>query len=184
MKRIVALLIALSISVALVGCQAQDYEPQPTQQKIVEDEKPEEVFYEPMYTGETVTSEDWRITLTDAYTSKKLESDESSTAWDANDGYAFLVLEFDITCLNSTKPTITGEGLTELVANAGGNTYRSWDFRYINSQIWCYIRSNSVLDANLPLHIYVYAMIPSATMNSDVSVNLRIAGNPKEIQVN
>ena len=133
--------------------------------------------------GDTVTSTDWSITLTNAYTSNTLSSSESRTYWEASSGYAFLILEFDVTCLNSTKPTIDDDGITELLATVNGNTYSNWEYQYIASELWLYIQ-HTYLDANLPVHIYVYTYIPSANLNDKVSVNLKIAGQEKVISIN
>ena len=89
--------------------------------------------------GDTVTSEDWEITLSKAYTSDVLQSDESSTYWEADDGYAFLVLEFDVECLNSSQKAVDGDAITDLVATTStGNTYNDWTYQYISSQIWLF----------------------------------------------
>ena len=133
--------------------------------------------------GDTVTSTDWKITLKKAYTSTELKSNQSSTSWEASDGYAFLVLEFDITCLNSTHPTIDDQGITNIIATVKGNTYSSWEYQYISSQLWLYIR-HTYLDANLPLHIYVYTYVPKANMKDTITVNLKIAGKDKIIMIN
>ena len=125
--------------------------------------------------GDVITSEDWKVKLTDIYTSTTLESNESRTYWTANDGYAFTILEFDIECLNSTQPTIDGSGVTDLIAKVNGNTYGSWTYQYISSELWLYA-DNTYLDANLPLHIYVYTNIPADSINKKVDVNLTIAG--------
>lgn len=193
MKKLMISMFCLVVLLSFTGCSVtstQTDESSYEQEKFEEVEETEEVVeeiveetHEPLAIGGVVTSDDWNIKLTNAYTTLKLESSESRTAWDANDGYAFLILEFDVTCLNSTKPTVDGEGITEIVANAGGNTYASWEYQYVNSEIWCYIRNN-YLEANLPLHIYVYTMIPRDSMNSSVSVELKIAGQPKVITVN
>lgn len=193
MKKILLLIMVLFFCVSMCACstltsydQEMQYDKDGTEHYEVDDENEEtssQEKYIPISEGTTVTSENWKITLTDAYTSKTLKSNQSRTAWDANEGYAFLILEFDITCLNSSHPTVRGDAITELIANAGGNTYESWEFQYLNSEIWCYIRNNNTLDANLPLHIYVYTMIPSSSMYNDVSVNLKIAGQPKEITI-
>lgn len=188
MKKVIVSVLCISVLFSFSGCMTTTVQTNDVQYEQVTDmeEKPTEevvdIKYDPMSVGSTVTSDDWKIKLTDAYTSDTLESSESRTAWEASDGYAFLVLEFDVTCLNSTKPTIDGEAITELVATAGGNTYEDWEYQYISSELWLYIR-NTYLEANLPLHIYVYAMIPSASANSNVSVNLKIAGQPKVITI-
>ena len=188
MKKLIVSMLCFSILFNFVGCSVVSTKREETMYKQETEninESAEEIIeekYEPIFTGNVVTTNDWEIKLTNAYTSTKLESNESRTAWDANDGYAFLILEFDVMCLNSTKPTIDGDAITELVANASGNTYENWKYQYINSEIWCYIR-NTYLEANLPLHIYVYTMIPRNSMNSNVSVNLKLAGQPKEIVI-
>jgi lipoprotein len=133
--------------------------------------------------GDVVTSDDWNISLTKAYTSPRLESSKSRVYWDADEGYAFLILEFDVTCLNSTQPTIDGDGITNLVATVNGNTYSNWTYQYVEGEIWCYIR-RTYLDANLPLHIYVYTYIPSGNMNDEIKVELKVAGQDKMITLN
>ena len=136
-----------------------------------------------MNIGDTATSEDWSITLTNSYTSDILESSESDMYFDANDGVAFCVLEFDVTCLNSTQPTIDDQGITNPVATVNGNTYKDWTYQYIANGVWSTI-NHTYLDANLPLHIYVYTNIPSANMNDKIIVNTKVAGEDKTISIN
>ena len=148
--------------------------------ELKEEEKQREMT---VNVGDTVTSEDWSITLTNAYTSTILESGESSTYWECPEGYAFCILEFDVTCLNSTKPTIDGQGITNIVAVVNENTYGGWEYRYVQSQLWLPIK-RTYLEANLPLHVYVYNNIPSANMNDKITINLKIAGEDKRILIN
>lgn len=212
MKKVLVMILCASLLLGLAGCggntastqgdQAQNA--QVTEQQVAATEAPTaaptaapteaptvptteaptEVQYAPFSVGSTATSADWNINLTSAYTSTTLESSESSTYWEADSGYAFLVLEFDITCLNSNKPTIDGDAITDLVASTSdGNTYESWTYQYVSAQIWCHIR-NTYLEANLPLHIYVYTYIPASMMNSPVNVKLNLAGQPRQITIN
>ena len=188
-KKLLVVILCFSILFSCSGCfgvtnstSNQTNETFYNQETENHEEEIVEQKHEPLNVGTTITSGDWKIKLTDAYTSLKLESSESRTAWDANDGYAFLILEFDVTCLNSTKPTVDGDAITDVVATVNDNTYGSWKYQYIDSEIWSYIRNN-YLEANLPLHIYVYTMIPSTSMNNTVRVNLKLAGQPKTITI-
>lgn len=133
--------------------------------------------------GDEVKNDDWKIVLSKAYTSDVLESKESSTYWTADDGYAFLVLEFDVECLNSSKKPVDGDAIAGLVANINGNTYGNWKYQYIASQIWCYFR-NTYLDANLPVHAYVYTYIPSSNIDDEMTVNMNLAGTNYILTVN
>ena len=53
--------------------------------------------------GDTVTTEDWKAALTNAYVSSRLESSESRTYWEPQDGGAFLIIEVDLELLNSSN---------------------------------------------------------------------------------
>ena len=131
----------------------------------------------------SVISEDGSIALAKKYTSNTLESDESSAYWETEDGSAFLILEFDVECLNPSHKTVDGDAITDLVATtASGNTYGNREYQYITSELWLYIR-NTYLDANLPEHIYVYTYIPASVMGDGVTVNMKLAGTNYEITI-
>lgn len=134
--------------------------------------------------GDTVSTSNWNVTLTNAQVSGTLQSSQSSTYWTPSDGSCFLILEFDVECLTSDKPTVDGKALTNLTANYNGNTYSSWEMQYIESQLWLYIH-NTYLDANLPLHLYVYTYLPDSALNdgSSVTVDLTVDGQQKNITV-
>lgn len=153
-------------------------------EKAFEDLKEEERIQSiTIKNGDTVTSDDWKVKLTRAYTSTTLMSTKSSVYYTATDGRAFLILEFDITCLNSTHPTIDGDGITNLVAEVNGNTYEKWEYQYIAYELWGYLY-NTYLEANLPLHIYVYTQIPKENKKDRITINLKIDGQDKIIVVN
>ena len=184
MKRIlISILIATSIlSLSSCGSVISEESEKKVDQVQVWEESEKEVNQE-VQVGDIITSQDWEVELTDAYSSITLESEESSTSWTAYDGYAFAILEFDIECLNSTKPTIDGSGITNLIAKVNGNTYTSWTYQYINSELWLYA-DNTYLDAHLPLHIYVYTCIPADSIYDKIDVELTIAGEECHITIN
>ncbi len=134
--------------------------------------------------GDTITTSEWNVTLTDAKVSRTLESPESTTYWEAGEGTCFVILEVDVECLTSNRPTVDGDCLTNLVATYNGNTYSSWDMQYIASQLWLYI-SRTYLEANMPCHLYVYTTIPEKALddNSPVTVDLKVDGQQKTITV-
>lgn len=134
--------------------------------------------------GETVTTEDWKVTLTNVYVSSKLESSESRTYWEPQDGGAFLILEVDLEHLNSGNESVDGDALADIVATYKSNTYTSWDYQYVASELWLYAQRHT-LDANMPLHLYVYTQIPSSSLDDSepISVSLNIDGEDKVIQV-
>ena len=176
-KFFLALLLSLLMCFSLGACGSEnsdDTSATNTPQEAPEVTEPDKKVKH-IQPGDVITSEDWKVKLTDIYTSTTLESNESRTYWTANDGYAFTILEFDIECLNSTQPTIDGSGVTDLIAKVNGNTYGSWTYQYISSEMWLYA-DNTYLDANLPLHIYVYTNIPADSINKKVDVSLTIAG--------
>ena len=134
--------------------------------------------------GQTVTTSDWSVTLTDAKVASTLESSESRTYWQPGDGTCFLIMELDVECLTSNKPTVDGDGLTDIVATYNGNTYSSWTMQYISSEIWLYIR-RTYLEANIPCHLYVYTSIPESALNDvqPISIDLKVGGESKTITV-
>ena len=195
MKKIIALILASVFVLSLAACGGSEEKKEETpaateaaaetaaEAPTAAPTEPPTEAAAPVHVGDTVTTDTWKIELTDAYTTTTLESSESSTAWNASDGYAFLILEFDVTCLNSTKPTIDGDAITDLVATVNGNTYEHWKYQYVSAQIWCHIK-NTYLEAGLPLHIYVYTMVPSSAMNDSITVDLKLAGQPSVITIN
>ena len=203
MKKIIALILASVFVLSLAACGGSEEKKEETPAAteavakteaeaptaaptIAPTEAPTEPPTEaanPVHVGDTVTTDTWNIELTDAYTTATLQSSESSTVLNAGDGYAFLALEFNVTCLNSTKPTIDKDAITDLVATVNGNTYEQWKYQYVSAQIWCRIK-NTYLEADLPLHIFVYAMIPSSAMDESITVNLNLAGQPSVITIN
>ena len=134
--------------------------------------------------GDTVTTENWKVTLTNAYVSSTLESSASRTYWTPQDGAAFLVLEIDLEHLNSGSSTVDGDALADIQATYNSNTYSGWEYEYVASELWLYADRHT-LDANMPLHLYVYTQIPSSSLDDDepISVSLNIDGEDKVIQV-
>ncbi len=134
--------------------------------------------------GQTVTTSDWSVTLTDARVASTLESSESTTYWEPGEGTCFLILELDVECLTSSKPTVDGDGLTNIVASYNGNTYSSWTMSYLSSRLWLYIR-RTYLEANIPCHLYVYTSIPEKALDDGqpITVDLKVGGEPKTITV-
>lgn len=184
MKKIIISILIVTSILSLSACDSSVTSEAPEKkinQVQMEDQIEKKVHQ--VQVGDIITSQDWEIELTDAYASTTLESEESRTAWTANGGYAFAILEFDIECLNSTKPTIDGSGITNLMATVNGNTYASWTYQYINSELWLYA-DNTYLDAHLPLHIYVYTYIPADSIHDKIDVELTIAGEECHITIN
>ena len=134
--------------------------------------------------GDTVTTENWKVTLTNAYVSSTLESPASRTYWTPQDGAAFLVLEIDLEHLNSGSSTVDGDAFADIQATYNSNTYSGWEYQYVASELWLYADRHT-LDANMPLHLYVYTQIPSSSLDDDepISVSLNIDGEDKVIQV-
>ena len=85
--------------------------------------------------------------------------------------------------MNSTKPTIGGSGITNLIATVNGNTYGNWTYEYINYDLWLRAE-NTYLDANLPIHIYVYTNIPADSIYNKIDVELTIAGEECHMTIN
>ena len=187
MKKIsvVVFLLMLLFSFSACGNETSEEPEKVTEQNQVSDEPEEEPEKKArqIRAGDVITSQDWEVMLTGFYSSTILESEESRTSWTANDGYAFVILEFDIECLNSSKPTIDGSGITNIIATVNGNTYDNWEYQYINSELWLYAK-NTYLDANLPLHLYVYTYIPADSIYDKINVDLTIAGERCNITIN
>lgn len=134
--------------------------------------------------GETVSTDLWSVTLTSAYVSNVLESSESRTSWQANDGGAFLILEFDVEALTSDKKAVDSSALTDIKATYRNNTYGDWDMKYLSGELWLSME-RTYLDANVPAHVYVYTILPESASSSDdsISVDLKIGGLGKHIVV-
>lgn len=132
--------------------------------------------------GETVESEDFRVALSDAYLSAVLESPDSSTYWESDDSTAFAVLEFDIEALNSEQIPVDSGAVSDVVATYNGNTYANWDYKYVVSQLWLSAK-RTYFEANMPVHVYVYASLPASVVDGSVTVDMDIAGQEKRIVI-
>ena len=138
---------------------------------------------QPFNVGETASNEKFNITLTDARVDSTLSSDQSSTYWEADNGSAFVILEFDVTALTSDQLPVDGKALANLVATYNTDTYKRWEFQYIEGQLWLYFH-NTYLDANLPCHVYAWTNVPAEALNSgSLSVSLEAAGSPRIITI-
>lgn len=134
--------------------------------------------------GDTITTTEWNVTLTDAKVSHTLESPESRIYYEADEGTCFVILEVDVECLTSNKPTVDGDCLTNLVATYSGNTYSGWSMEYLSGDLWVPIL-RTYLEANMPCHLYVYTTIPEKALDDDspVTVDLKVDGQQKTITV-
>lgn len=152
--------------------------------KLSELEKEEEERQKVFEAGDTVKTSTWKIELTNMEISDTLSSSQSSTYWTPADGGTFLILEFDIECLDSSKSTIDDSALTDIVATYGTNTYSSWDMNYLAGQLWMPI-FHTYFEANLPVHVYVYTTIPELAKNDNkpIKVDLTVAGKEKTITI-
>ena len=153
-------------------------------QTLTDAESKIEKLEQSLAVGQTVTTSDWKVTLTDAKISNTLESSESPICRKPGNGTCFLIMELDVECLTSNKPTVDGDGLTNIVATYNGNTYSSWEMQYISSQLWLYIH-RTYLEANIPCHLYVYTSIPAAALDDGqpITIDLKVGGEPKTITV-
>lgn len=201
MKRKALLLsIPLALALGLSGCNVEvtTQEGSSTQEQEVEKEETkkentkketepaeEEKVAEPtpLTVGETVQDDKFSVALTAAYASDILQSSESTTYWQPQDGAAFVVLEFDVTALTSDQLAVDGYALTDLLATYNGNTYQSWRLSYISSQLWMYFM-NTYLEANLPCHVYAYTSVPADVLNGGpLTVDLNICGEPYKVTI-
>ena len=150
--------------------------------KALEKRKAEED--KPLSVGDTVSTNQWTITLADAYTSATLESSQSRTSWTASDGSTFLILEFDVEALTSDKLTIDSSAITNIVASYNNNTYKNFDMKYLASELWLSAK-RTYLDANIPVHVYVYAALPASALDDEqpINVDLAVAGQDKHLNV-
>ena len=150
---------------------------------LIDAENKIEELKKQMSVGETVKSSQWEITLTAAYISDTLQSSESSLYWEPADGGTFVILEFDLMVLTSDNVSIDDDAITDLVAKYKGNTYASWEMNYLSGQLWIPIWHTG-MDANIPLHIYVYTTLPhDALDNGDVTVSMTLADQEKTIAI-
>lgn len=150
--------------------------------KALEKRKAEEA--KALSVGDTVSTNQWNITLADAYTSATLESSQSRTSWTASDGSTFLILEFDVEALTSDKLTIDSSAITNIVASYNNNTYKNFDMKYLASELWLSAK-RTYLDANIPVHVYVYAALPASALDDEqpINVDLAVAGQDKHLNV-
>lgn len=150
--------------------------------KALEKQKAEEA--KALSVGDTVSTNQWNITLADAYTSATLESSQSRTSWTASDGSTFLILEFDVEALTSDKLTIDSSAITNIVASYNNNTYKTFDMKYLASELWLSAK-RTYLDANIPVHVYVYAALPASALDDEqpINVDLAVAGQDKHLNV-
>lgn len=134
--------------------------------------------------GDTVTTSNWKATLTNAYVSSTLQSSESTTCWEPQDGGAFLILEIDLEHLSDSNETVDGTALADIVATYNSHSYSSWEYQYLASELWLYA-DGYTLDANMPLHLYVYTQIPSSALDDGqpITVDLSVDGEEKTINV-
>ena len=149
-----------------------------TTNEIFEEAKPQA-----LNVGDTVQSEQFSITLTDARVDSVLSSNQSSTYWEPATGAAFVILEFDVTALTSEQLPVDDYAITELNAKYNEDVYPSWELQYISGQLWLYFR-HTYLDANLPCHVYAYTTVPADALNSgSLSVSATLAGQPVSITI-
>ena len=146
--------------------------------------KQEEEAAKAFAVGDSVLTDRWSIKCTDAYVSTTLESGQSPTLWTIDDGSIFLIMEFDVEALTSDKLVIDDYAIVDPVATYNGNTYKSFDMNYLASKLWLSAK-RTVLEANMPVHIYVFAPLPASALDDGkpISVDLEIAGQKKHLDV-
>lgn len=197
-RKVLILSIPFALALGLSGCsvevttqegssvQEQESEKIETKQEApnkIEPVEEEVVDPAPLAVGETLQDSKFSVTLTAAYASNTLQSNESSTYWEPQDGAAFVVLEFDVTALTSDQLPVDDYALTDLIATYNGNTYQNWTMSYISGQLWMYFM-HTYLEANLPCHIYAYTSVPADVLNGGpLTVDLNISGQPYTVTV-
>ena len=149
----------------------------------VEEEGPEEPVVQQISVDQNVQNDDFSITLTSARVDSVLQSDASSTYWEPQDGGAFVILEFDVTALNSDQLPVDDYAITDLTAHYGEDSYQGWRLQYITNQLWLTF-THTYLDANLPVHVYAYTTVPSSALDEgSLSVDVTLAGTPYTITI-
>ncbi len=197
-RKVLILSIPFALALGLSGCsvgvttqegssvQEQESEKIETKQEApnkIEPVEEEVIDPAPLAVGETLQDSKFSVTLTAAYASNTLQSNESSTYWEPQDGAAFVVLEFDVTALTSDQLPVDDYALTDLIATYNGNTYQNWTMSYISGQLWMYFM-HTYLEANLPCHIYAYTSVPADVLNGGpLTVDLNISGQPYTVTV-
>jgi len=202
LKALLSLMFCLALATSLSGCtvsveQGTDSPTDSTEQtetKSTDDtadedeeeevvEEPEEPASQPISVGQNVQNDDFSITLTSARVDSTLKSDASTTYWAPQDGGAFVILEFDVTALNSNQLPVDDYAITDLCANYNGDTYQGWRLQYISGQLWLSLM-HTYLDANIPTHIYAYTTVPSNALNEGtLSVDMTLAGAPYTVTI-
>lgn len=152
--------------------------PSPADDTAAEESNPQ-----PISIGETVSNEQFSVTLTGAYVDSTLSSSDSSVYFEPADGGAFVVLEFDATALTSDQLPVDDYAITNLVADYNGDTYNGWELHYIVSDLWLRFR-HTYLDANLPCHVYASTTVPVGALDDgSLSVNMDLVGLPYTIAI-
>lgn len=147
------------------------------------EEEPEEPAAQPISIGQNVQNDNFSITLTSARVDSVLQSDASSTYWEPQDGGAFVILEFDVTALNSNQLPVDDYAITNLVANYGEDVYQGWRLQYITNQLWLSF-THTYLDANIPVHVYAYTTVPSSALSEgSLLVDMTLADTPYTIDI-
>lgn len=136
--------------------------------------------------GETVTSEDFSITLNDVtYTETfnyPTDSFGITGSTQANSGARLLYLTFTVEALNSKELPIIKNAITNLVATVNGNTYKDWTVEHlVNNVPFSYNNSTGSLSANLPETIYAYVEVPAS--DGSITVDMTLAGQAKQLVV-
>lgn len=135
--------------------------------------------------GETIETNDWSITLTNACLTDRLSSPKTDWGYDpSDDAHTFLLLEFDIKCLSASHPVVDGGAFSDIIATCGTGTYSGFELQYIVGDMWLYFY-NTYMEQYDADHIYVYTQVPKEAVNADqpVSVSLKIDGADKKIVI-
>ena len=147
------------------------------------EKEPQEPESESISLGQSVQNDDFSITLLDARVDSTLQSDESRTYWEPEDGTAFVILELDVTAQNSNQLPVDDYAITDLCANYNDDTYQNWQLQYLASELWLSFH-HTYLDANIPTHVYAYTTIPAKALNEGtLSVDVSLAGKPCNIAI-
>ena len=203
LKTVLSFFVCLSLMTALSGCsisfESSDESPSsdaetseatedaPTKGEVKDpSEEPtesEELVYQPISVGQNIQNDDFSITLTNARVDSVLESDSSPTYWEPQDGGAFVILEFDVTALNSEQLPVDDYAITELNAKYNEDSYQSWTLSYLANQLWLYF-THTYLDANIPAHVYAYTTVPAEALNTgSLSVDMMLADTPCTVTI-
>lgn len=156
--------------------------------KAADESEKKEAAYKPLNVGDTVSNDDWEVTLVSANLTKEALPPDTS-GWyasvEANDGTVFLELDFDVKCLASQLTSVT-DALGGARATYAGKyeydtveLYYEWDESHLSGA------GRLAIDPLQTLRIhYLICNIPEEAASSDESLTalVKLVGQVWELK--